>query len=43
MDISRSSVKTRFDVVIVGGGHNGLTSACYLAKGGLKVSVFERR
>jgi phytoene dehydrogenase-like protein len=30
------------DVVIVGGGHNGLTAACYLAKGGLKVTVLER-
>ena len=30
------------DVVIVGGGHNGLTAACYLAKAGLKVSVLER-
>jgi phytoene dehydrogenase-like protein len=39
----RSSIKTRFDVVIVGGGHNGLTCACYLAKNGLKVGVFERR
>jgi len=29
-------------VVIVGGGHNGLTAACYLAKAGLKVQVLER-
>lgn len=29
-------------VVIVGGGHNGLTAACYLAKAGLKVRVLER-
>ena len=43
MNISRSSVKTSFDVVIVGGGHNGLTCACYLAKSGLRVGVFERR
>ena len=26
-----------------GGGHNGLTCACYLAKSGLSVGVFERR
>jgi phytoene dehydrogenase-like protein len=30
------------DVVVVGGGHNGLTAACYLAKAGLKVTVLER-
>ena len=36
MNISRSSPQTRFDVVIVGGGHNGLTCACYLAKSGLR-------
>jgi phytoene dehydrogenase-like protein len=39
----RSSAKSRFDAVIVGGGHNGLTCACYLAKSGLSVGVFERR
>src|ERR1700676_909614 len=33
----------RFDAVIIGGGHNGLVCACYLAKGGLSVAVFERR
>jgi phytoene dehydrogenase-like protein len=39
----RSSAPSSFDVVVVGGGHNGLTCACYLARGGLKVGVFERR
>jgi phytoene dehydrogenase-like protein len=29
------------DVVVVGGGHNGLTAACYLAKAGLSVTVVE--
>jgi phytoene dehydrogenase-like protein len=43
VNLSRSSVKSRFDAVIVGGGHNGLTCACYLAKAGLSVGVFERR
>src|ERR1700754_3800913 len=31
-----------YDVVIVGGGHNGLTAAAYLAKAGLSVIVLER-
>jgi len=31
------------DVLIIGGGHNGLACACYLATGGLKVRVLERR
>lgn len=33
----------KYDVIIVGGGHNGLVAACYLAKGGLKTLVLERR
>lgn len=32
-----------FDVIIIGGGHNGLVAACYLAKAGLKTLVLERR
>ena len=31
------------DVVIIGGGHNGLVCAAYLAAAGLKVTVLERR
>ena len=33
----------QYDAIIVGGGHNGLTCACYLAGAGLKVRVLERR
>jgi len=33
----------RYDAIIVGGGHNGLVSAAYLARAGRKVLVLERR
>jgi len=32
-----------YDAVIIGGGHNGLTCACYLAAAGLNVRILERR
>ena len=33
----------QYDVVIIGGGHNGLVNAAYLARAGRKVLVLERR
>lgn len=33
----------KYDAIIVGGGHNGLVNAAYLAKAGLKTLVLERR
>src|SRR5271156_5562428 len=32
-----------YDAIVVGGGHNGLTAAAYLARGGLSALVLERR
>ena len=35
--------KSKYDAIIIGGGHNGLICAAYLAKAGKKVLVLEKR
>jgi phytoene dehydrogenase-like protein len=42
-DLTASPANPIYDAIIVGAGHNGLTAAAYLARGGLSVLVLERR
>ena len=34
---------TDHDIIILGGGHNGLVASCYLAQAGMDVLLLERR
>ncbi|KAJ8248389.1 hypothetical protein GJAV_G00241510 [Gymnothorax javanicus] len=38
-----TALRTQYDALVIGGGHNGLVAAAYLQKGGLKTAVLERR
>src|SRR5213080_1886600 len=40
--MSKSAIKSRYDVVILGAGHNGLVAASYLGRAGLSVLLLER-
>lgn len=41
--LSAGPPASEYDAVIVGGGHNGLVAANYLARSGIKTAVLERR
>ncbi|KAH9711411.1 Amino oxidase domain-containing protein [Citrus sinensis] len=43
VSLTRTLKDKKWDALVIGGGHNGLIAAAYLARGGLSVAVLERR
>ncbi|XP_078589270.1 pyridine nucleotide-disulfide oxidoreductase domain-containing protein 2-like [Branchiostoma floridae x Branchiostoma japonicum] len=43
LSTAQPELKTEYDAIIVGGGHNGLVAAAYLQKAGINTVVLERR
>src|SRR4051794_6335903 len=41
-DMTNQKLQTKYDVVILGAGHNGLVAAAYLARAGLSVLLLEK-
>src|SRR5678810_740857 len=42
MRMTMSMIKKRYDVVILGAGHNGMVAAAYLGRAGLSVLLLEK-
>ncbi|CAL4166047.1 unnamed protein product [Meganyctiphanes norvegica] len=40
---TQHKLRDKYDAIVIGGGHNGLVAAAYLARGGQSVCVLERR
>jgi phytoene dehydrogenase-like protein len=38
----KSELRNKYDVIVIGGGHNGLVNAAYLARAGKRVLTLDR-